>query len=73
MNGEVIAKEYYENNRKRLQKQAQNWYIDLSEEEKDKKREYRRNSKGICLKKINKNLKYKKNLSQHKENGIMKN
>ena len=56
-----------------MQKQAQNWYIDLSEEEKDKKREYGRNSKGICLKKINKNLKYKKNLSQRKENGIMKN
>ena len=37
------AKEYYENNKDRLSKQAKNKYNDLPEEEKNKKREYRRN------------------------------
>ena len=37
------AKEYYKNNKDRLSKQAREKYAGLSEEEKDKKREYRRN------------------------------
>ena len=37
------ANEYYKNNKDRLSKQAREKYDGLSEEEKDKKREYRRN------------------------------
>ena len=36
-------KEYYKNNKDRLSKQAGEKYAGLSEEEKDKKKEYRRN------------------------------
>ena len=41
-NGEVInrAKDYYENDKKRLREQARDKYRNLSEEEKNKKREY---------------------------------
>ena len=56
-NREVIlnrAKDYYENNKKILRERAKNKYRELSEEEKDIKREY--GKKGIiCLKKIRKN------------------
>ena len=34
------AKDYYENDRKRLREQARDKYRNLSEEEKNKKREY---------------------------------
>ena len=37
------AKDYYENEKKRLRKQAKNKYRNLSEEEKNKKREYGKN------------------------------
>ena len=37
------AKDYYENDKKRLKKQARDKYRNLSEEEKNKKREYGRN------------------------------
>ena len=37
------TKEYYENNKDRLSKQARDRYNSLPEEKKDKKREYRRN------------------------------
>ena len=33
-------KEYYKNNKERLREQARDKYINLSEEEKNKKREY---------------------------------
>ena len=44
------AKDYYKNDKKRLRDDARNKYRNLSEEEKNKKREY-----IICLKKRNKN------------------
>ena len=37
------AKDYYENDNKRLREQARDKYRNLSEEEKNKKREYRKN------------------------------
>ena len=37
------AKEYYENNEKRLREQAKNKFRELSNKEKNKKREYGRN------------------------------
>ena len=37
------AKEYYKNNNKRLKKQARDKYRNLSEEDKNKKREYGKN------------------------------
>ena len=45
-NREVIlnrAKDYYENDKKRLREQARDKYRNLSEEEKNKKREYGKN------------------------------
>ena len=39
----IRAKDYYENNRERLRLQARDKYRNLSEEEKNKKKEYRKN------------------------------
>ena len=38
------AKDYYKNNKERLREQARDKYRTLSEEEKNKKREYGKNS-----------------------------
>ena len=49
------AKDYYENDKKRLREQARDKYRNLSEEEKNKKREYgKKTDTAICLKKKNK-------------------
>ena len=37
------AKDYYENDKKRLREQARDKYRNLSEEDKNKKREYKKN------------------------------
>ena len=47
------TKDYYENNKERLKRQAIDKYRNLSEEEKNKKREYGKNRYHICLKKKN--------------------
>ena len=50
------AKDYYENNKERLREQARNKYRNLSEEDKEKKREsMEKIDIEICLKKRNKN------------------
>ena len=57
-NREVIlerAKDYYENNKELLRQRAKNKYRELSEEEKNIKREYEKKDTIICLKKIRKN------------------
>ena len=46
-------KGYYKNNKERLREQARDKYRSLSEEGKNKKREYRKNGFTICLKKRN--------------------
>ena len=53
------AKNYYENDKERLRAQARDKYRNLSKEEKNKKREYRKNrfNSSICLKKRKKRLK----------------
>ena len=52
------AKDYYENDQKRLREQATDKYRNLSEEEKkNKKREYGKKRHRICLNKRNKDLK----------------
>ena len=48
------AKDYYKNNKDRLREQARDKYRNLSEEEKNKKREYGKKDTAICLKKRNK-------------------
>ena len=48
------AKDYYKNNKERLRKQAKNKYRNLSEEEKNIKREYGSIDIIIRLKKRNK-------------------
>ena len=45
------AKDYCENDKERLKKHARDKYRNLSEEEKTKAREYRKNSTILCLKK----------------------
>ena len=49
------AKYYYENDKKRLREQARGKYRNLSQEEKNEKREYARKDTMICLKKRTKN------------------
>ena len=46
---------YYQRNRERLKKQARDKYRNLSEEEKNKKRDMEKVDTIICLKKRNKN------------------
>ena len=48
------AKDYYENDKERLREQAWDKYKNLSEEEKNKKREYGKIDITICLTKRNK-------------------
>ena len=45
------AKDYCENDKERLKKHARDKYRNLSDEEKTKTREYRKNSTILCLKK----------------------
>ena len=40
------AKDYYENNKKRLRKQARDKYRNLSEKDQNQKREYEKNRYG---------------------------
>ena len=47
------AKDYYENDEERLREQARDKHRNLFEEEKNKKREYRKTDTAICLKKKN--------------------
>ena len=57
-NREVVlnkAKGYYENNKELLSERAKNKYRELSEEEKNIKREYGKKDIITCLKKIRKN------------------
>ena len=49
------VKDYYENDKKRLREQARDNYRNLSEKDKNKKREYGKKDTAICLKKRNKN------------------
>ena len=44
------AKDYYENEKKRLREQAKNKYRNLSEEEKNKKKNMEKIDITICLK-----------------------
>ena len=48
------AKYYYENDKERLRDQARGKYRNLSEEEKNRRREYRKTRYHICQKKRNK-------------------
>ena len=48
------AKDYYKNNKERLREQARDKYRNLSEEEKNKKREYGKIDITMCLTKRNK-------------------
>ena len=56
-------KDYYENNKELLRERAKNKYSELSEEEKNIRREYEKKKKDItCLKKRLKNQKNIKNI-----------
>ena len=48
------AKDYYENDKKRLREQARDKYRNLSEEEKIKRENMEKTDIAICLKKRNK-------------------
>ena len=49
------AKDYYENIKERLREQAQDKHRNLSEEDKNKKKNMEKIDTTICLKKRNKN------------------
>ena len=55
------AKDYYEYDKERLREQARNKYRNLSEKDKNKKREYGKTDITICLKKRSKDWKNIKN------------
>ena len=67
------AKDYYENDKKRLRREATDKYRNLSEEEKNKKREYEKNS--YCnMSEENKRLKeYQKIIARQKNLNIIVN
>ena len=52
-NGKAKSKMYYENNKKNLQKQARESYVNVSEEEKDEEEDTEEILKNIYLEKIN--------------------
>ena len=57
-NSDVIlsrAKDYYKNDKEKLREQARNKYTNLTEEEKNEKKEYGKIDTIVCLKKRNKN------------------
>ena len=65
-------KDYYENNRERLRYQAKDKYRNLSEEDKNIKREYGKNRYQNMSEKSNKNLKnIKKVIKRQKSLHIM--
>ena len=64
------AKYYYENDKERLREHARYKYRNLSEEEKNKKREYGKNRSAICLKKKKKIKRISKKLSRGKKVSI---
>ena len=70
-NGDVIlsrAKDYYENDKEGLRKQARDKYRNLSEEEKHKKREYGKNRYLNMSEEKKKRLKeYQKNYREAKK------
>ena len=49
------AKDYYKNDKEKLREQAGNKYTNLTEEEKNEKKEYGKTDIIVCLKKRNKN------------------
>ena len=62
------AKDYYENDKKRLREQARDKYRNLSEEEKNKKREYGKNRYLNMSEEKKKRLKeYQKNYREAKK------
>ena len=62
------AKDYYENDKKRLREQAKDKYRNLSEEDKNKKREYGRNRYCNMLEEKKQKLKeYQKNYRKAKK------
>ena len=62
------AKDYYENDKKRLREEARDNYRNLSEEKKIKRENMEETDTLICLKKRNKRLKeYQKNYCETKK------
>ena len=69
-NREVIlnrAKDYYENDKKRLRKQARDKYRNLSEEEKNKKRDYGKNTYRNLSEEKKRLKEYQKNYREAKK------
>ena len=64
----IRAKNYYENDKKRLREQARGKYRNLSEEDKNKKREYGRNRyHNMSEEKKQKLKEYQKNYREAKK------
>ena len=62
------AKDYYENDKERLRRQARDKYRNLCEEEKNKKREYGKNRSGNMSEEKKQRLKeYQKNYREAKK------
>ena len=61
------VKDYCKNDKEGLRGQARDKYRNLSQEEKNKKREYGKKHTGICLKKKTKTKRISKKLSRGKK------
>ena len=61
------AKDYYENDKERLREQTRDQYRNLSEKEKNIKREYGKKTDTICLKKKERLKEYQKNYREAKK------
>ena len=61
------AKDYYKNDKERLKVQARQKYTNLSEEEKNKRREYGRKRHHMSKEKKQKLKEYQKNLPETKQ------
>ena len=66
------AKDYHKNDKERLREQARDKYRDLSEEEKNKKREYNR-CRNMSEEKKEKLKEYQKNYREEKSLNIIMN
>ena len=64
------AKDYYENDKKRLREQARDKYRNLSEVEKNKNKNIEKIDISICLKKRKKTKRISKKLSRGKKISI---
>ena len=69
---QVIAKEYYENNKKSLQKQVRKRYRSLSDEKKNKKENTKEIDTKICVKRWKRTKRIRNNVAYRQKSHDIK-